>query len=160
MSSAECAADESGDTTATSLSALTTLTYLMMYTGHDVKTNKLSLSLIFDVLLVRRSREFTLVELDALLSLSLITHINHTQTRCSCAAEPGNTQCLVSRPAPRPRSVGRSGRSLMVTVQVLWSESTPDDGGKPVRRAGPRTPALYLRRSEPCIACDLAIVML
>ena len=73
MSSAECAADESGDTTATSLSALTTLTYLMMYTGHDVKTNKLSLSLIFDVLLVRRSREFTLVELDALLSLSGLT---------------------------------------------------------------------------------------
>ena len=73
MSSSECSAEDSGDATATSLSALTTLTYLTLYTGHSEKSGKLSLALIFDVLLVRRSREFTLVELDALLSLSGLT---------------------------------------------------------------------------------------
>ena len=55
--------------------ALTSVAYLTFYTTHCEKTKSFSLTLLQDVVLVRRSLEFTLTELDRIISLTGITLI-------------------------------------------------------------------------------------
>ena len=72
-SAASC--EEPAKSIAGGITALTSLAYLTFYTPYCAKTKSLSFTLLQDVVLVRRGAEFTLTELNRLISLTGITLI-------------------------------------------------------------------------------------